>query len=202
MVADTFGTASESQLLSRSELHESYFQLVWRRFRRSKASVAGGLMVLMLIILAIFADFFSPLSLSKIDLQATFIPPQRIHFVDHAGKFHLGPFVYNYKYTLDPKTFAVLWQEDEEKAYPIQFFIQGSEYKLLGLIPANLHSVWGRRGRHRVYSRHGQDGAGPVGQSLRGRPDLVEHEPVRHDHQYRRRFGPGCGLGLLWWRRG
>ncbi len=119
--------------------NENYFQLVWRRFRRSKASIVGGLMVLMLIVLAIFADFFSPISIYEINLQASFIPPQVVHFIDHEGKFHLQPFVYNYVYTLDPKTFKVMWTEDTQKMYTVHFFVQGAEYKLLGLIPSKLH---------------------------------------------------------------
>jgi peptide/nickel transport system permease protein len=96
-------------------------------------------MVIVLAMLAIFADFFCPTSLSQIDLKSSFIPPQQVHFIDHQGKFHLVPFVYNYTYTLDTKTFKVYWAEDESKAYEIRFFVQGSEYKLLGLISSKLH---------------------------------------------------------------
>ena len=122
-----------------TEENESYFQLVWRRFRRSRVSIIGAFMVLMLVVLAIFADFFSPTSISQIDLQASFIPPQQIHFIDHDGKFHLRPFVYNFVYTLDAKTFQVNWVEDESKIYEIKFFVQGPAYKLFGLIPSKLH---------------------------------------------------------------
>jgi peptide/nickel transport system permease protein len=128
-----------SQLTVGTEENESYFQLVWRRFRRSRVSIIGAFMVLMLVILAIFADFFSPTSISQIDLQASFIPPQQVHFVDHDGKFHLRPFVYNFVYTLDPKTFQVNWVEDQTKIYEIKFFVQGPAYKLFGLIPSKLH---------------------------------------------------------------
>jgi peptide/nickel transport system permease protein len=121
------------------EENESYFQLVWRRFRRSKVSIVGALMVLVLIMLAVFADFFSPTPISGIDLKSSFIPPQVVHFVDHDGNFHPQPFVYNYVYTLNPKTFQVNWQEDTSKAYVIKFFVQGSEYKLFGLFPTRLH---------------------------------------------------------------
>jgi peptide/nickel transport system permease protein len=119
--------------------NENYFQLVWRRFRRSKASIVGGLMVLMLVVLAIFADFFSPISIYEINLKASFIPPQVVHFIDHEGKFHLRPFVYNYVYTLDPKTFKVMWTEDTQKIYTVNFFVKGAEYKIFGLIPSKLH---------------------------------------------------------------
>ncbi len=54
------GPLTLEQILARSEANESYFQLVWRRFRRSRVSIVGSLMVLILAILAIFADFFRP----------------------------------------------------------------------------------------------------------------------------------------------
>ncbi len=135
----TTNTAAASQTIAETVQNEGYFQLVWRRFRRSKASIVGGCLVLTLVMLAAFADFFSPLSLAQIDLKSTFIPPQKIHFIDHEGKFHPVPFVYNYTYTLNPQTFQVYWAEDESKPYEIKFFVRGAEYKLLGLIPANLH---------------------------------------------------------------
>jgi len=128
-----------SPVLTKQEENESYFQLVWRRFRRSPVSIIGALMVLTLITLACFPGFFSPYSLSTPDLKSAFIPPQVIHFFDHEGKFHLRPFVYNYVYTLDPKTFKVMWTEDETKAYEIKLFVQGPQYKLLGLVPTKLH---------------------------------------------------------------
>ncbi len=74
------------------EEHESYTQLVWRRFRRSKVSIVGGFMVLALVFLAIFADFFSPTTIYGIDLKASFIPPQQIHFFNDAnGQFPYWP---------------------------------------------------------------------------------------------------------------
>lgn len=120
------------------EAHESYFQLVWRRFRRSPVSIIGAFMVLTLVVLALFADFFSPTSLSQPDLKSAFIPPQQVHFIDTQGNFHLRPFVYNYTYTLDT-AFRPIWAEDTSKIYEIHFFVQGPEYKLLGLIPTNVH---------------------------------------------------------------
>jgi alpha-galactoside transport system permease protein len=135
----TLSQSAVSQIAVETEENESYFDLVWRRFRRSPVSIIGALMVLMLVILAVFADFFSPTSISSIDLQASFIPPQRVHFFDAEGKFHLRPFVYNYVYTLDPVTFQVMWAEDQTKAYEIKFLVQGPAYKLFGLIPSKLH---------------------------------------------------------------
>jgi peptide/nickel transport system permease protein len=121
------------------EQHESYFQLVWQRFRKSRPAIAGGLMVLSLIILAIFADFFSPTDPNVLDMAASFTPPQRIHFVDAEGTFHLRPFTYLQVIELDPTTFAPIWSEDTSQRYHLEFFVQSWEYKLLGIIPTQWH---------------------------------------------------------------
>lgn len=131
---------SVPQLIAAQEAHnDSYFELVWRRFRRSNVSIIGGLMVLGLIVLAIFAEFFTPKSLYEIDLQSSFMPPQKIHFIDADGNFRWRPFVYNHAWEMDMTTFRSLWTEDTSQIYEIKFFVQDWEYKILGLIPSKLH---------------------------------------------------------------
>jgi peptide/nickel transport system permease protein len=122
-----------------TSLSESYFQLVWRRFRKSKPAILGGLIVIMLSLLAIFADFFAPYPLTATNARNAFIPPTRIHFIDEAGNFHWRPFIYPYEVTLDPQTFVPEWTEITDERYPIQFFVKGWEYKILGIIPADRH---------------------------------------------------------------
>src|SRR3990172_6745778 len=121
------------------EHNESYFELVWRRCRRSKASIFGAALVVMLILMSVFAEFFSPNPIDDIYLESSFIPPQQVHFFDENGKFYLIPFVYNFGYEVDVKTFQVHWAEDKTTQYQIHFFVQGWEYKLLGLFPSKLH---------------------------------------------------------------
>lgn len=130
------------------ERNENYFQLVSRRFRRSKPAIVGGMLVIMLGFLAIFAEFFAPYPLNKFDSKLSFIPPSSIHFVDKEGKFHLRPFTYNQVVELDPKTFVPIWTNDETKLYPIRFFVRSWDYKLLGLFPTNIHLFGLDQGGH------------------------------------------------------
>lgn len=120
--------------------NESYFQLVWRRFRQSKVSIIGTLMVLVLSILSLGAEFFTPYDMTKVDLQASFTPPQRVYLfsTDDNGVFHIGPHDYNQVFELNPTTFEVEWVEDRSKAYKIHFFVEGPEYTILG-ITSNIH---------------------------------------------------------------
>jgi len=119
--------------------NESYFQLVWRRFRRSKPAVIGGLLVLILALLAIFTEFFAPYPLDVYNSQNSFIPPSKIHFWDAEGNFHWRPFTYNQLVELEPTTFVPIWTEDESKPYPIRFLVRSWEYELFGLFTTNLH---------------------------------------------------------------
>jgi peptide/nickel transport system permease protein len=138
-MSEQFSSANSIPQIAKEEHHESYFELVWRRFRRSKDSIFGALLVLTLVMLSIFAEFFSPNPIRGISLESSFIPPQQVHFIDEEGKFYLFPFVYNYEYEMDMTTFQVFWKEDKTQRYHIRFFVQGWEYKLLGLIPSNWH---------------------------------------------------------------
>ncbi len=125
--------------LSEGEQHEGYFQLVWRRFRKSKPSIAGAIMITGLTILAIFSDFFGPYDPLELDMAGSFTPPTRIHFFDANGNFHFRPFTHNLQIELDPVSFAPIWTEDQTVLYPVKFFVKGWEYKLLGFIPMDIH---------------------------------------------------------------
>lgn len=128
-----------SLLVEGKEQHESYFQLLWTRFKKSKPAIVGGMMIIMLAFLAIFSDFFSPTDPGKLNMQSSYVPPQRIHFVDADGNFHLRPFTYKQVVELDPQTFAPTWTEDTSRRYPLKFFVESWEYKLLGFVPSRRH---------------------------------------------------------------
>jgi peptide/nickel transport system permease protein len=146
-------------LRSMSRSHESYGELVWRKFRRSKVAIVGGLVVVGLFILAIFSDFFSPYDPVRLNMRESFRPPTRIHFIDSAGRFHFQPFVYKSVQKLNPDM-SSSWVEDTTVRYPINFFVRSWEYKLFGIFPTNLH-LYGAAGDARVFllgtDRFGRD---------------------------------------------
>ena len=53
------------------------------------------------------------------------------------GNF-VGPFVYGYKIERD-KSENKIFVEDTEHLHQVQFFVKGTSYKLLGLIPSDRH---------------------------------------------------------------
>lgn len=128
-----------SAVLREKEERESYFQLVWKKFKKSKPAIVGGLMIITLAVLAVFSDFFSPTDPRELNMPSSFTPPQRIHFVDAEGKFHLRPFTYKQVIELEPRTYKPLWSEDTSHRYHLKFFVRSWEYKLLGIFSARWH---------------------------------------------------------------
>lgn len=139
--------------------HESYGALVWRKFKRSKVAIVGGLIVVGLFIMAIFADFFSPYDPVRLNMGDAFTPPTRIHFIDSAGRFHFQPFVYKSVRKLNPDMSST-WVEDTSVRYPIVFFKRGWEYKLFGVFPTDIH-LFGAAGDAKIFllgtDRFGRD---------------------------------------------
>ncbi len=127
-----------SSAVLRAAEHESYGTLVWRKFRRSKIAIVGGLMVIMLLILAVCADFFAASDPVRLNMRNGYIPPHKVHFVDSNGGFHLRPFIYQWRQELDANMFPH-WVEDTSQTYPIYFFVRSWKYKFLGLVSTNLH---------------------------------------------------------------
>jgi len=66
-------------------------------------------------------------------------PPTEVRFVDATGDFHLRPFVYKISSTLDSQTFQRAYVEDTSERYHLRLFVRGHSYKLLGIIPTDLH---------------------------------------------------------------
>ncbi len=118
----------------------TYWQLVWRKFKRNKAAFLGGIILLIFYFsMVILPEFFAPYHLEHIFLENINTPPQKIHFIDESGKFHIRPFVYKLTGTIDPNSFRRVYIEDKSKRYPIHFFVRGDSYKLLGLFKTNIH---------------------------------------------------------------
>ncbi len=124
---------------AKAQRSQSYWQLVWWRFRRNRLAVAGGLSVLgFYLVCGVFAEFFSPYLL---DYTSTFskAPPQMLRWRDAQGKFHLRPFVYGYEKKLDEKEMRRYFVDDPSKMYPIFLFVHAEPYKLFGLFETDIH---------------------------------------------------------------
>ncbi len=127
--------------------NESYRSLVWRRFRRTVMGMTGLILVTLLIVMALFGDFFAPMDPKRQDIP--FAPPDHISFEAPDGGFSLIPYVYPILETgeFDPVTFQPLVGPDKSNPTALGFFVQGHRYRLLGLIPLTVHFFGSQDGR-------------------------------------------------------
>jgi peptide/nickel transport system permease protein len=116
----------------------SQWKLVWWRFRKHRLAVVGTAVVILIYLVAIFAEFVAPFTPDAFDADYTYAPPQRLHFFDEDG---FGLYVYGYSTKLNEETLVRTFQVDESKKVPVRLFAHGNTYKLWGLFESDLHLI-------------------------------------------------------------
>jgi peptide/nickel transport system permease protein len=134
------GEVADDRTTTVSSTSQSYAALVWRRFRKSIPGMLGLVLVSMLLIAALFADFFAPMNPNA--STASFAPPDQISFFTKDG-FTLWPVAYSITESdeLDPVTFQPLMGPDMDNPRPLVLFAKGWEYRFWGVIPMNRHFI-------------------------------------------------------------
>ncbi|MGQ9625770.1 MAG: ABC transporter permease [Anaerolineae bacterium] len=138
-LAETVEEAEPVDLAAEKSLEAIYaasqWRLMWRKFIRNRVALAGGIVILLYYLSALFAGFLAPYTLSTRFKKYIYMPPQPVHFFND-GKFQ--PFVYDVKLTIDDNL-RKIYEPDLTKKIPIQFFAHGEPYELLGLIETDVH---------------------------------------------------------------
>jgi peptide/nickel transport system permease protein len=108
----------------------------------------------------ILAGFFAPYDFAAQHREQAFAPPTRIHFFDQSGHFHWRPFLYAPNNTVEaaPVEIDANGASASRKEYPVRFLVDGSAYKIAGLIPARRH-LFGASGGAQIFLL-GTDGYG------------------------------------------
>ena len=82
------------------------------------------------------AGFVAPYDPVAQDRQRPYTPPSKLHFLDTQGRVHMRPFLYPLRMR---EGLFNQYEEDTARTIPLKFFVDGSRYKLLGLVPCRLH---------------------------------------------------------------
>ena len=111
-------------------------QLMWWRFRKHTLAMISAVVLILFYLVAIFAPALAYVDPELSEAQRGLMPPQKVYWLDD-GK--LSPHIYAVKGARDPKTFKRVYVNDPETKIPLRFFVRGFPYKLLGLVPGDIH---------------------------------------------------------------
>ena len=113
------------------------WRLAWRKFRRNRMALLGGIVLTLMYLGAILSGFVAPYEPDHRFTTRDYVPPRGIHFFGPDG-FHLRPFVYGIAKDVDDVTGRVHYSDDESVMHPVKFFVRGDEHSL-GPITSDLH---------------------------------------------------------------
>jgi len=118
------------------------WQLAWWKFKRHKLALVSGVVVILIYLVAIFADVLAPTDPDAYAARYTYAPPQMLHLFDSgSGGFRFAPYVEGFKVKIDPASFRRVFTTDPDTKIPVGLFVHGTPYKLWGLIPSDLHLI-------------------------------------------------------------
>ena len=63
----------------------SQWRLMWRKFKRNRIAVVGGIVVLLFYLVALFGDFIAPHTLEQRMTRYSYLPPQKYTFLPVDG---------------------------------------------------------------------------------------------------------------------
>lgn len=119
----------------------SQWRLMWWKFKRHKLAMIGGVVVLLLYVVALFPEFLSPADPNKVAASYTYAPPQRLHFIDRSDGFSIGMYVHGLESEINQETMSRTFTVDEETKIPVRFFARGTEYTMFGFIHTDIHLI-------------------------------------------------------------
>jgi len=113
---------------------------MWWKFKKHKLAVLGGVVTLLIYLVAVFAEFLAPFSTDTYSARYTYAPPQPLRFFERTEEgLQFGMFVYGYDVEVDAVSLRRVFTVDPSVKHPVRFFAQGEPYRLLGLFPSDRH---------------------------------------------------------------
>lgn len=108
---------------------ESPWRIFWRRLRRRKTAMAGGIILIVLYTMALLAGFIAPYGYERQDRDRNFHPPMGLRFQG------IKPAVQQYV----AGEGTAKYNKVAGKSTRLHFFVRGEKYKLLLFIPCSIH---------------------------------------------------------------
>jgi len=127
----------EGQVVDERFYYATQGELIRWRFSRHKLAVISLWGLVIIYIMAIFAEVVSPYTVDTRFDGFQQSPPSKVHWIRPDGSF--GPYIFATVRELDQETFKFSFIEDTSVVYPIKLFTRGVQYKFWNLFYTNLH---------------------------------------------------------------
>lgn len=120
----------------------SQWRLMWWKFRQHRLAMVGGIVVLLIYLVALFAEFLAPYGADTYAAKYTYAPPQQLHLIEQTEQgLRIRPYVYGYKVEIEPTALRRVFTIDESVKIPVQFFAKGEKYKMWNLFESDIHLI-------------------------------------------------------------
>jgi len=134
----------------------SQWQLMWRKFKRSRMGIAGGLLVAAFYLIAAFANFLAPYGGDQRFIEYLYAPPETLRLDRQTGLY-----VNALETTFDKETLKSIYVMSSKTKVPLKFFVHDQPYRLLGLIETDVHLFGSGDSRYPIFllgsDRQGRD---------------------------------------------
>ncbi len=124
--------------LSRADEEKRYglsqFQLMWRKFIRSRMAIGGGTAILLFYLAALLANFIAPYGGDQRFVMYLYSPPMGIQFDPQ-----IGLYVYGLDKKVNLDTLLTTYKPDPKRKIPLKFLVHDQPYKLMGLFDTDVH---------------------------------------------------------------
>ncbi len=113
-------------------------QLAWRQLKRYKLALLSGAVLIVVYVVMVFAEFLAPYALDFTERSLFYAPPVGIHLIDAQRRLHARPFVYAYR--LVDRDLRI-YGPDTSRTYDIHLFVLGFRYRLMWVVPTDVHFI-------------------------------------------------------------
>ena len=118
------------------------WQLMWWRFRKHRLAMTSLVIVILIYLVALLAEFLAPFTPDEFQADYTYAPPQRLHlFLETENGLRFQPWVYGYKVEIEEEALRRVFVPDEEVIHEIGFFVSGVPVRLFGFLETDRHLV-------------------------------------------------------------
>ncbi|MBQ8554831.1 MAG: ABC transporter permease [Clostridia bacterium] len=116
----------------------SQWTLMWRKLQKHTLAKFSLILLVILYLGALFADFIAPYGLEEFSALYKDTAPTKVYWTDEEGNLS-APYVHKLTKVNDKKTWTVIITEDTSEKFYLRFFVKGTSYKLFGLFDCDMH---------------------------------------------------------------